>query len=159
MPNSVVVLNTHEKYYTGQIQLPLGELQTAIGLGVNDHSDRLIERLGDTLRKYLLQHIRPKSFEGKPWNVTLGKMKLIETKSQLSGDYKELVIDFEMSPPQNYDLRNFYFDYDVILHQVASHKTLIAVKQDWQQGIDYIGRRFAARQHDATGGGSRMGYS
>jgi hypothetical protein len=135
MPNSVVVLNIHEKHYTGQMQLPLGELQTAIGLGVNDHSEKLIERLGNTLRKYLMQHIRPKSFEGKPWKVVLGDMKVIETKSQLTGDYRELVIDFEMSPPQNYDLRNFYFDYDVILHQVASHKTLVAVKQDWQQGI------------------------
>ena len=135
MPNSVVVLNIHENHYTGQIQLPLAELQSAIGKDVNDNSDRLVERLGDSLRIYLLQHIRPKSFEGKPWAVELGEMKVIETKNPIVGDYKELVIDFKMSPPKNYDLRNFYFDYDVILHQVASHKTLIAIKQDWQQGI------------------------
>ena len=135
MPNSVVVLNIHENHYTGQIQLPLAELQSAIGKGVNDNSERLIERLGDSLRIYLRQHIRPKSFEGKPWTVELGEMKVIETKNPLVGAYKELVIDFEMSPPKNYDLRNFYFDYDVILHQVASHKTLIAIKQDWQRGI------------------------
>ena len=103
MPNSVVVLNIHENHYTGQIQLPLAELQSAIGKGVNDNSDRLIERLGDSLRIYLLQHIRPKSFEGKPWMVELGKMKVIETKNPLVGNYKELVIDFEMSPPKNYD--------------------------------------------------------
>lgn len=135
MPNSVVILNIHENYYSGQIQLPLSELQTAIGMGVNDNSERFIERLGDTLRSYFMQHIRPKSFEGKPWKVILGGMKIIETKSPLTGNYQELVIDFEMSPPQNYDLRNFYFDYDVILRQVASHKVLVAVKQDWQQGI------------------------
>ena len=135
MPNSVVVLNIHENHYTGQIQLPLAELQSAIGKGVNDNSDRLVERLGDSLRIYLLQHIRPKSFEGKPWAVELGEMKVIETKNPIVGDYKELVIEFEMSPPKNYDLRNFYFDYDVILHQVASHKTLIAIRQDWQRGI------------------------
>ena len=135
MPNSVVVLNIHENHYTGQIQLPLAELQSAIGKGVNDNSERLIERLGDSLRIYLRQHIRPKSFEGKPWRVELGEMKVVETQNLLVGIYKELVIDFEMSPPKNYDLRNFYFDYDVILHQVASHKTLIAIKQDWQRGI------------------------
>ncbi len=135
MPNSVVVLNIHENHYSGQIQLPLSELQTAIGMNVNDNLVRLIERIGDTLRSYLMQHIRPKSFEGKSWKVVLGAMKVVETKSRLTGDYRELVIDFEMSPPQNYDLRNFLFDYDVILHQVASHKVLVAVKQDWQQGI------------------------
>jgi hypothetical protein len=40
-----------------------------------------------------------------------------------------------MSPPLNYDLRNFYFDYDVILHQVASHQILVNIKEDWQQGL------------------------
>jgi HupE / UreJ protein len=104
-------------------------------MGVNDNSVRLVERLGDSLRIYLLKHIRPKTFDGKLWKVALGEMKVLETKSQLSGDYKELVVEFTLTPPQSYDLRNFYFDYDVILHQVASHKALIAIKQDWQQGI------------------------
>jgi hypothetical protein len=135
IPNSMVILTIHQKHISGEIQLPLGELQSAIGMGVNDNSERLIERLGDTLRLYFLKHIHPKSFEGKPWAVKLGVMKVIEAKSPLTGEYKELIVDFMMTPPQNYDLRNFYFDYDVILHQVASHKILISIKQDWQQGI------------------------
>ena len=135
MPSSMVILKIHEKNISGDIQLPLGELQSAIGMGVNDNSERLIERLGDSLRIYLQKHIRPRTFDGKLWNVELGEMQVNETKSELSGEYKELVVAFVMTPPQHYDLRNFYFDYDVILHQVASHKTLIAIKQDWQQGI------------------------
>jgi len=135
MPNSMVVLNIHEKHISGEIMLPLSELQSAIGMGVNDNSHRLVERLGDSLRIYLKQHIRPKSFEGKPWTVKLGALKVIESKDKVVGDYKELVVEFEMTPPQNYDLRNFYFDYDVILHQVASHKALVHVRQDWEQGF------------------------
>lgn len=135
MPNSMVLLKIHEKHISGEIQLPLGELQSAIGMNVNDNSVRLVERLDDSLMLYLLKHIRPRTFDGKPWKVTVGEMKVYETKSELSGEYKELVVQFSMTPPQSYDLRNFYFDYDVILHQVASHKTLVSVKQDWQQGI------------------------
>ena len=135
MPNSLVVLNIHEKHITGEIQLPLSELQSAIGMGVNDNSNQLIERLGDTLRSYLLKHIRPKTFDGKFWKVELGTMTVSEIKSKLTGDYKELNVDFSMTPPLFYDLRNFYFDYDIILHQVASHKILVSIKQDWQQGI------------------------
>ena len=135
MPNSVVVLNVHENNISGQIQLPLAELQSAIGMRVNDHSEGLISRLGDSLRVYLRAHIRPKTLEGKPWTLLLGEMKLLKTKNKISGDYKELVVDFVMTPPQSYDLRNFYFDYDVILHQVLSHKILISVKQDWRRGI------------------------
>jgi hypothetical protein len=135
MPNSMVILNVHEKSISGEIMLPLGELQSAIGMSVNDRSERLVERLGDALRMYLKQHIRPRSFEGKPWMVTLGEMKVIETKNELTGDYKELIVRFEMTPPEHYDLRNFYFDYDVILHQVASHKVLVNVRQDWERGL------------------------
>lgn len=135
MPNSMVILKIHDKHISGEIQLPLGELQSAIGMAVNDNSVRLVERLGNSLRIYLVKHIRPRTFDGKPWKVALGEMKVVETKSKLSGDYKELVAEFTMIPPPSYDLRNFYFDYDVILHQVASHKALIAIKQDWQQGI------------------------
>ncbi len=136
MPSSMVVLKVHEKSISGEIQLPLGELQSAIGMSVNDHSEHLVERLGDTLRHYLMAHIRPKSFDGKAWAVTLGKMWVTEEKTnRATGDYKELIVEFMITPPLNYDLRNFYFDYDVILHQVASHQILVNIKEDWQQGL------------------------
>jgi HupE / UreJ protein len=135
MPSSMVVLKVNEKNITGEIQLPLGELQSAIGMGVNDNSVGLVERLGDTLRAYLIKHIRPKSFEGKLWTVELSEMHVNSIKNPLTGEYNELIVAFSMAPPLHFDLRNFYFDYDVILHQVASHKILINVKQDWQQGI------------------------
>jgi hypothetical protein len=135
MPNSMVLLNVHDKHISGEIQLPLSELQSAIGNNVDDNSEKLIERLGEFLKNYLKDHIKPKSLDGTPWSIELGELKLIETKSKLSGDYKELVVVFSMAPPLNYDLRNFYFDYDAILHNVASHKAIIAIKQDWQQGI------------------------
>jgi hypothetical protein len=43
MPNSMVVLKIHEKNITGEIQIPLSELQSAIGMGVNDHSEHSVE--------------------------------------------------------------------------------------------------------------------
>jgi HupE / UreJ protein len=135
MPNSVVLLNVQQDKITGEIQLPLGELQSAIGLGVNDNTQDLVKRLGGTIKSYLFQHIHPKSFDNKLWKVELGTMKVLSTKNPLSGEYKELVIEFSMKPPAFSDLRNFYFYYDVIVHQVITHKILISVKQDWQQGI------------------------
>ena len=134
MPNSIVILTIHEKNISGEIQLPLGELQSAIGMGVNDHSERLIERLGDSLKLYLGQHIHPKTLDNKNWHTQIGAMRLSIVRNKLTGDYKELIIAFAMSPPQHYDLRNFQFDYDVILREVASHKILVSVKQDWAQG-------------------------
>jgi hypothetical protein len=91
MPNSVVLLNVQQDKITGEIQLPLGELQSAIGLGVNDNTQDLVKRLGGTIESYLFQHIHPKSFDNKPWKVELGTMKVLSTKNPLSGEYKELV--------------------------------------------------------------------
>lgn len=155
MPNSMIVLNIHEKHISGQILLPLSELQTAIGMGVNDHSERLVERLGDSLRTYLMAHIRPKSFEGVRWAVRIGDIHLTESSDSLTGKYKELTVQFEMSPPPNYDIRNFFFDYDVILHQVASHRALIHIKQDWALGMvreDTISQQIGVIEWDVVNG-------
>jgi hydrogenase/urease accessory protein HupE len=155
MPNSMVVLKVHEKHISGQIMLPLSELQSAIGMEVSDNSERLVERLGDSLRVYFRQHIRPRSFEGKPWTVNLLDMKVEEHQDSLVGLYKELVINFEMAPPQHYDLRNFYFDYDVVLHQVASHRAIVSVKQDWARGFvreDTLTQQVGVIQWDVVSG-------
>ncbi len=135
MPNSIVLLNIHQDKIEGKIQLPLGELQSAIGLGVNDNTTNLVNRLGGTIKAYLLQHIHPISFDHKPWSVNIGDMNVVETANKVTGDYKELIVAFSMQPPQYADLRNFYFKYDVIVHQVVTHKILLSIKQDWQQGI------------------------
>ena len=135
MPNSIVLLNIHQDKIEGKIQLPLGELQSAIGLGVNDNTPNLVNHLGETIKAYLLQHIHPISFDNKPWSVSIGDMNVVEIANKLTGDYKELIVTFSMQPPQYADLRNFYFKYDVIVHQVVTHKILLSIKQDWQQGI------------------------
>ena len=135
MPNSVLLLNIRQDKIEGEIQLPLGELQSAIGLGVSDNSTNLVNRLGGTIRAYLLQHIHPISFDNKPWGVNIGNMHVVETSNKLTGDYKELIVNFSMQPPQYADIRNFYFNYDVIVHKVVTHKILLSIKQDWQQGI------------------------
>ena len=135
MPNSLVLLNIRQDKIEGEIQLPLGELQSAIGFGVNDNTTNLVNRLGGTIKVYLLQHIHPVSFDNKPWTVSIGNMHVVEMTNKLTGDYKELIINFSIKPPQYADLRNFYFNYDVIVNQVVTHKILLSIKQDWQQGI------------------------
>lgn len=135
MPNSIVLLNIHDNYISGELQLPLTELQTAMGKPLSESSNPLSRKLKDSLMFYFKNHIRPKTLDGKPWIVTLGELGLKGIQSQTVGAYKELSVTFSMAPPKHFDVRNFYFDYDVILHNVASHKVIIAIKQDWQQGV------------------------
>ncbi|WP_229214292.1 HupE/UreJ family protein [Dyadobacter flavalbus] len=134
MPNSVVLLTVHSDYISAELQIPLSELQAAIGLAVNDSSAQLIGRHAPQLRAYLVQHIRPKTRDGKLWRVTVGALKVHETQNAIHGVYRELTAQLDLIPPADADVRKFIFDYDAVLHQVVTHKILVSVSQDWAAG-------------------------
>jgi hypothetical protein len=144
MPNSVVLLNVHDNRIDTELQIPLVELQLAWGHAVNDSSAGLIERLGPQLRQYLKAHIRPQSPDGRFWTVLVGELAVSETQNAINGVYRELTAHVQMIPPGvdspgvdspvGTDVRQFTFYYDVVLHQVVTHKILVSVRQDWKRG-------------------------
>ncbi len=134
MPNSVVLLSVHADRIDTEIQIPLSELQAAYGHAVNDSSAGLVARLGPQLRTYLARHIRPQSPDGRAWGVSVGALAVQETQNQINGIYRELVAQVQLVPPAGADIRRFVFRYDVVLHQVVTHKILVSVRQDWARG-------------------------
>jgi hypothetical protein len=134
MPHSVVLLTLHSHHISAELQIPLSELQAAIGMSVNDSSTQLLERLGPQLRAYLARHIRPKTTGGKQWLVRIRALKVHETQNAINGVYRELTAQLELTPPAGADIRKFIFDYDAVLHQVVTHKILVSVRQDWAAG-------------------------
>ncbi|QMW06837.1 HupE/UreJ family protein [Spirosoma foliorum] len=134
MPNSVVLLNVHANRIDAELQIPLVELQSAWGHAVNDSSARLVERLGPQLRAYLKAHIRPQSPDGRFWTVSVGELTAHESQNPINGVYRELTAQVQMIPPAGDDVRQFTFFYDVVLHQVMTHKILVLVRQDWERG-------------------------
>ena len=134
MPNSVVLLTIHADRIDTEIQIPLVELQSAWGHAVNDSSAELIARLGPQLRQYLKEHIRPESPDGRPWTVSIGDLAVHETRNLINGVYRELTASVRLVPPVGEDVRRFIFRYDVVLHQVVTHKILVSVRQDWARG-------------------------
>lgn len=139
MPNSVVLLNVHADRIDAELQIPLAELQAAWGHAVNDSSDGLVNRLGPQLRDYLKTHIRPQSPDGRFWTVSVGEMFVHITQNPIVGVYRELTAQVQIVPPagtiqSGEDVRQFTFHYDVVLHQVVTHKILVSVRQDWARG-------------------------
>nr|WP_293837552.1 HupE/UreJ family protein [uncultured Arsenicibacter sp.] len=135
MPNSMVLLNVHPASVEAELQMPLVELQAAIGHGVNDRSDNLIQRLGPLLKTYLMQHIRPATLDHRPWQVFVGELRVEQTQTPVSGTYKELLAQVTLVPPAGATTRQFIFNYDAIIHQVVTHRILVSVAQDWERGI------------------------
>lgn len=134
MPNSVVLLSVHDNRIDAQLQIPLSELQAAYGHAVNDSANGLVARLGPQLRNYLLEHIRPQSPDGRAWAVSVGILSVQETQNPINGTYRELTALVQLVPPVGADVRRFVFHYDVVLHQVVTHKILVSVQQDWSRG-------------------------
>ncbi|MBO2033524.1 HupE/UreJ family protein [Siccationidurans ginsengisoli] len=134
MPNSVVLLTMHAHRINAAVQIPLSELQPAFGHAVGDSSAHLVARLGPELRRYLAQHMRLQSPDGRFWAVTVGELGVQETQNPITGPYRELTAQMRLLPPAGADVRQFVLRYDAVIHQVVTHKILVAVRQDWAAG-------------------------
>lgn len=171
MPNSVVLLTIHADRIDAEVQIPLSELQAAWGHAVNDSASGLVARLGPQLRAYLARHMRPQSPDGRHWAVAVGALAVHQTQNPINGTYRELTAQVQMRPPAGADLRRFVFGYDVVLHQVVTHKILVAVRQDWSRGLvaseapaqvgvislDIVNNRIRPLVVNLTGGSVRAG--
>jgi hypothetical protein len=134
MPNSFVLLDIKSKGVIAELQLPLSELQLAFGHDVNQHAGTLITRLSPQLREYLLAHIHPVSPDGRPWTVTIRGLAVQPVEESASGPYQELTAYLWLEPPTAVTTRDFILKYDVIVHQLLTHKALVSIRQDWENG-------------------------
>ncbi len=136
MPHSIFSFDVKSDRIFAQLKVPLKELQLALPFDVTEHTETLLEQeRKQQLSNYFLVHIRPKSVKGLDWNVAISNMSVTETEQESTGKYKELTVDFILEPPSGESVRDFYLYYDVILHQVVTHKVFVMLKQDWQNGI------------------------
>lgn len=134
MPNSVLMLTVHENRIDAEVQIPLSELEAATGWPVNGRSNALLQQFEPQLRAYLLKHIHLQSPQARSWHVTVGTLKFTETRNTINGAYRELTAQLRLVPPAGTDTRRFTLHYDAVLHQVATHKILVSVSQDWETG-------------------------
>jgi hypothetical protein len=127
MPASVVKLSVMDKSIKGEAKMPLLELESAIKQPLKNINTLFF-------RRYFRQHIRAVS-GGNSWLTTIGTLWVTDAQDSTVGKYQQVIVTFEMVPPVGADLRKFTFDYDVIMHEVITHKALVLLDQDWANGI------------------------
>jgi len=135
MPNSVVLLDVQPKQVHMELLLPLNELELAFAHDVNKNPQGLLNRLRPELSAYLLSHIHPVGADGSVWTVKLDDLKVQKVQQSPSGPYHELIANLTIMPPAGSTTRDFILNYDIILHQVATHFVLVSVRQDWEGGV------------------------
>ncbi len=135
MPNSVLSLNVKEQNIEATLQLPLKELEIAFGKPLDNRVEIVIDSFGQQLKDYVQQHIKITSENGQIWQVLAKEISLSSDEQEATGIYNELIIKVLLTPPTNESKRKFMLNYDVILHQVVTHSTLVKIKQDWSNGL------------------------
>jgi hypothetical protein len=128
MPNSILELSVSGNKISGIARMPVLELEGAIAPQGKTITDKAF------LLGYFLQHIAAKTGIN-PWRVKIGEISFTEDTDALAGKYKEVIIGFTLIPPPGITTRNFSFNYSAIVHQVVTHKVLVFLKQDWQNGV------------------------
>lgn len=136
MPNSIVALKIQEQNIEATLFLPLSELESAFGKPLCDNAPLASEKYEKELKAYVQQHIKINSPNGLPWSIIVNDINLSNATQVSTGiNYNELIVKAQFVPPHECSNRIFTLNYEVILHQVATHSALIKIEQDWNNGI------------------------
>lgn len=134
MPNSVLLFDVKSDKIYCELQLPLKELQLAVPFDVTHNLDNLLKNHQSKLYKYILSHFHVEGNNHDQWFLIISNMKLAKAEQTATGVYQELITTLVISPNGNHNIRNFTIYYDAIMHQVITHKAMVTIRQDWENG-------------------------
>jgi hypothetical protein len=133
MPNSLLNLNIQEKNIRLSLQIPLSDFDIAFSKNIKDFTNP--EDCKTALSNYFKKHIRLKSDNDTAWLLTVLDYQTQNITDPIVGDYSELVVKMLAKPSNLANVRQFTLYFDAILHQVVTHKILVNIAHDWENGI------------------------
>jgi hypothetical protein len=139
-PTSAVLLDFQRNSVATELVLPIKELEISFRHPLTAEPAKILQRYQVKLGSYVLAHIHPVTPDGRPWTVTVGEMNV-----RLNEQPIDLIIHLTMTPPPGGLLRKFTLHYDVIAHEVMSHRAYVFIRNDWNSA------RFAGQQPEAIG--------
>jgi hypothetical protein len=129
VPESLVWIDTTPSGMQLTAQLPLNRLEFAFGKSLTEEPETVLARHGDALASYLLMHVGARG-EGGGWQVLRPQMEIIG-----KGATAELQASFELRAPAAADPRRVELLYDVITHEVRTHRAQVFLRNDWKGGF------------------------
>ena len=136
MPHSVMLFDVRKDGIKAELSLPLKEFQMIYPeIDLDNGYKTLIKRKGSWLDAYLLDHISIKDEKGKLWKISIEGKSVSEDEQMLTGKYHELTYTLWLQPPAGSSSRNFTMNYNVIMHQLITHKLFLKISSDWYGGM------------------------
>ncbi len=133
-PTTLVVLDVSPNNVAMNLHVPLSELELAFGHDVTKAPETSLARWRSSFKDYLLPHIHVATEKGQQWSIEVGEMKVEKAEQTQSGPFQEITVHLILTPPAGVSTRKFTLNYNVILHQVVTHKALVFIRNDWELG-------------------------
>lgn len=131
MPESRVWIDTTPTGVKLSLQLPLNRLEFGFGQPLADDPGTVLAKHGPALEAYLLQHVGAYGADGVPWQA--GRPRLAVVGNDASA---ELEAQVELDAPAGVNPRSSSkLRYDVITHEVRTHRVLVFLRNDWAGGF------------------------
>lgn len=135
MPNSIVTLEFINNKIDIKLELPIQELELAFGKDITTNPDIILTNYKNDIQNYLINHLKILSDKNVAQSILIKDLSIQKITTQLNGDYSELIANVECILDANFNSRDFYLQYDVVIHQVATHFAVIKIGQDLANGI------------------------
>lgn len=133
-PTTLVLLDVAPDKVAMTLHVPLNELELAFGHEVSVNPEASLERWRSPFQEYLLSHIHPLTEDKQAWSVAVLDMQVQKAEQTQSGPFQEILVHLAMTPPAGASTRKFTLQYDVMMHQVVTHKALVSIRNDWERG-------------------------
>lgn len=146
-PQSEVLLRGDAGSVHAEVTLPLDELALAFGRPLVEVPSNRVLVTDAELAAYLAAHVRPVAPDGRAWTVKVHNVRWL-----LRQRPADVVAAVTLRPPPGAPLDRFTLDMDAIGHQVQSHVTVVALREEGKAMARILGTlRFGQRSIDVRG--------
>lgn len=128
MSHSVMLLDIRKGGINATLRVPMEELQM-----VNPDLTRNKERKTFSsdrnawLDAYLLDHLSISNADGYQWKIRINGRHI---------SHNEITYDLWLQPPSGSSLRDFTLNYNLVMHELKTHKLFVKVSSDWYGGME-----------------------
>jgi hypothetical protein len=126
MPSSTVGLHIGSEKILWTATIPLLDLESAINKDIDSPTPELYA--------YMKDHINATS-TGQIWQTTIQNISRSSNVDSIVGWYDTIIVTFILTPSSLAQLRDFIFQYDVVISQVVTHKAIVSIIEDWNNWI------------------------
>lgn len=129
MPETRVWIDTTPDGLRLTLQLPLNRLEYGYGQPLADQPGKVLPQHAEALSRYLLQHLHARS-GAQEWRVSPPQLSVEGTDATA-----DLHAVMTLQAPAGADPRSLTLLYDVITHEVRTHRVQVFLRNDWAAGF------------------------